>query len=160
MDFIKMDIEGSEEKALLGAAKTIKKCTPKLAICIYHKRDDYYKLAKTILDINSRYEFYLKHNAYNVGETVLFCAPSRFPSELTDLAVTPRLRSYIDHYLRIRNERIKNFRASFYQLAENLVAVFKFFEPVTATRSDASYRVIPIKNCGRRAYRELVLKNT
>src|SRR5690606_33131118 len=36
IDFIKMDIEGSETKALLGAVRSIERFKPKLAIAIYH----------------------------------------------------------------------------------------------------------------------------
>jgi FkbM family methyltransferase len=38
--FVKLDIEGFEEKALSGAVNTIKKCKPKMAISVYHKSDD------------------------------------------------------------------------------------------------------------------------
>ncbi|MBV8845606.1 MAG: FkbM family methyltransferase [Bryobacterales bacterium] len=40
VDFIKMDIEGSERYALKGAEQTLRKFHPRMAICTYHLRDD------------------------------------------------------------------------------------------------------------------------
>ena len=40
VDFIKMDIEGSERYALKGAERTLKRFRPRMAICTYHLRDD------------------------------------------------------------------------------------------------------------------------
>lgn len=40
VDFIKMDIEGAEPRALAGAGQTIAAFTPRMAICVYHGRDD------------------------------------------------------------------------------------------------------------------------
>lgn len=42
--FIKMDIEGSELKALEGAKETIKKFHPRLAISIYHRPEDIFEI--------------------------------------------------------------------------------------------------------------------
>jgi FkbM family methyltransferase len=42
VNIIKMDVEGSEIEALLGASKTIQKHSPKLIISAYHKSDDLY----------------------------------------------------------------------------------------------------------------------
>lgn len=61
VDFIKMDIEGSEEKALLGAKETLRKFKPKLAICIYHKPKDFYELPLLIKEINPEYKIRIKN---------------------------------------------------------------------------------------------------
>ncbi|GHS89510.1 hypothetical protein AGMMS49957_12890 [Synergistales bacterium] len=40
MEFIKTDIEGYERHMLKGAAKTLKRFAPKLALCTYRLPDD------------------------------------------------------------------------------------------------------------------------
>jgi len=44
ISFIKMGIEGAETEVLKGGAATIKKYKPKLAISVYHKKDDIYEI--------------------------------------------------------------------------------------------------------------------
>lgn len=72
VDFIKMDIEGSEENALKGAINTIRKFKPKLAICAYHKDDDLIVLPQLIKQIFPEYKLYLKHNTISRNETVIY----------------------------------------------------------------------------------------
>jgi len=55
VDFIKADIEGAERAMLRGAADTIKRFSPKLAICTYHLPDDKEVLEKIIMSINPNY---------------------------------------------------------------------------------------------------------
>jgi FkbM family methyltransferase len=61
VDFVKMDIEGSEEKALLGAKETLEKFKPKLAITIYHNFNDFYKLPLLIKRLNPDYRVKVKN---------------------------------------------------------------------------------------------------
>ncbi len=70
--YIKMDIEGSEEKALLGCKRTIISQKPKLAICVYHKPEDVVQLANIILELNPDYNLGLRHYCSNEWETVLY----------------------------------------------------------------------------------------
>ena len=70
--FIKMDIEGAELEALKGAAETIKRYHPKLAICVYHKPEDIVEIPKYILELNPEYKLYVRHYSDNAGETVLY----------------------------------------------------------------------------------------
>lgn len=70
--FIKMDIEGSELKALQGCRKTIMKYKPKLAVCVYHKSEDIWEIPQFLLDLNSDYKFYLRHYSLGHWETVLY----------------------------------------------------------------------------------------
>lgn len=70
--FIKMDIEGAELQALHGAENHIKTCKPKLAISVYHKRNDLVEIPKYILSIRSDYKFYLRHHGNDDTDTVLY----------------------------------------------------------------------------------------
>ncbi len=72
--FIKMDIEGSELKALEGAKNTIMKNKPRLAICIYHKPEDIIELPLYILDLVPEYKFHIRHYCSNMWETVLYAS--------------------------------------------------------------------------------------
>ncbi|KKL21432.1 hypothetical protein LCGC14_2445530, partial [marine sediment metagenome] len=72
IDFIKMDIEGAEIAALLGAKETLTKYRPKLAISVYHDIDHYYKIPNYINSLNLNYKFYLDHFSMNRAETILF----------------------------------------------------------------------------------------
>ncbi|MBQ9365387.1 MAG: FkbM family methyltransferase [Schwartzia sp.] len=70
--FIKMDIEGAESKALEGARMTIKNDKPKLAICVYHRKEDIVDIPRQILSYNDEYRFYLRHYTFWGEETVLY----------------------------------------------------------------------------------------
>jgi len=73
VDFIKMDIEGAEVPALIGATGTIKMFKPKLAISVYHKWDDLLVIPQLIHSIRDDYSYYLDCTTGFGGETILFC---------------------------------------------------------------------------------------
>ena len=75
IDFIKMDIEGSELAALHGAKKTIQNFKPVLTICAYHKKEDLITLPQFINSLNCNYKFYLRHHRHSLYELVLYAVP-------------------------------------------------------------------------------------
>ena len=75
LSFIKFDIEGAEESALVGAKKTIVKFKPRIAVSVYHKIDDFWKIPELILSFNPTYKIYLRHYTEGVTETVMFFIP-------------------------------------------------------------------------------------
>ena len=72
VDFIKMDIEGSELAALKGAYNTLKQFHPKLAICLYHKKEDLWEIPQYLIKNFPEYELYVNHYSCNFTESVLF----------------------------------------------------------------------------------------
>ena len=70
--FVKMDIEGSELKALKGMKETIKKYKPKLAICIYHKFEDLWELPMYIKELVPEYRLYMRNYTTYFDEIVLY----------------------------------------------------------------------------------------
>ncbi len=76
VDFIKMDIEGSEIGALEGAAETLKRWHPRLAISAYHKWDDLIELPRLIRELVPGYRLYLDHHTIHAEETVVYAIHS------------------------------------------------------------------------------------
>jgi FkbM family methyltransferase len=57
---IKMDIEGFEMAALGGARNFIERYEPELAICVYHRANDIFKIPEYIKSINPSYKCILR----------------------------------------------------------------------------------------------------
>jgi FkbM family methyltransferase len=72
VDFVKLDIEGAELDALVGAEETLRRFRPRLAICAYHKPEDLGVLPAWIDALGLGYELRLAHFSALSWDTVLF----------------------------------------------------------------------------------------
>lgn len=73
--FVKMDIEGAEAAALRGAAGSIRRAMPLLAIAAYHRQADLWELPRQVHDLVPGYRLYLRPHADEAFETVLYAVP-------------------------------------------------------------------------------------
>lgn len=64
--YIKMDIEGSELKALVGAKQMIQKYKPHLAICLYHRKNDLVEIPLYLKQLVPEYKFYLRGGFHTI----------------------------------------------------------------------------------------------
>lgn len=72
---IKMDIEGAEYEALLGAKNMICKTKPRLAISIYHKPEHLWKIPMLIQGWSCGYKLYLRSHGFNGFDVVMYAIP-------------------------------------------------------------------------------------
>ena len=70
--FIKMDIEGAEYEALMGAKKLIMENRPRMAISVYHKFEDFVTLADLVLSMHPDYRIAYRHYGFDDLETVMY----------------------------------------------------------------------------------------
>jgi len=75
ISFLKMDIEGAELEAIRGARLAIEKHHPKLAISVYHRCSDVWKIPTEILSYRSDYKIYLRHYIEGISETIMYFVP-------------------------------------------------------------------------------------
>jgi FkbM family methyltransferase len=73
--FIKMDIEGAEPDALLGARQIIEQNTPVLAICLYHAQEHLWQIPLFIHSICDKYDFFLRRYSDECWELVCYGVP-------------------------------------------------------------------------------------
>jgi FkbM family methyltransferase len=72
--YIKMDVEGAEADALMGAERLIRDRLPLLAIAAYHKQDDLWRIPLLIRSFSSQYRLFLRpHDA--AFELVCYAIP-------------------------------------------------------------------------------------
>lgn len=72
VDFIKMDIEGAELVALMGAEETLRRFRPRLAISLYHRPGDFWRIPLWLRSLDVGYRFYVDHYTIHREETVLY----------------------------------------------------------------------------------------
>ena len=73
---IKADIEGFEQKAIIGSQNHIINDHPKLLISVYHNNEDLWKIPKMIYELCTDYKFYLRYHGSNL-----------YPTEITLIAI-------------------------------------------------------------------------
>jgi FkbM family methyltransferase len=75
LDFIKLDVEGSELEALAGGKHTINARKPFLAIATYHKPKDHWEIPIFIRNNFPFYRMYIRLHGEQTFDTVLYCVP-------------------------------------------------------------------------------------
>lgn len=75
IDFIKLDVEGSEISALRGAENIIKNSRPILTVSLYHRAEDIWEIPAQILDLCVNYSFYIRQHYGNSFDSVLYAIP-------------------------------------------------------------------------------------
>lgn len=72
--FIKLEIEGSELKALHGARQTIARNRPKMAVSMYHKPEDLLTLSQFVRETDQGYSLgFRQHNRLCPDAMVMYC---------------------------------------------------------------------------------------
>jgi len=71
-NLIKMDVEGGELDALEGARSTISRFTPGLALSLYHRPEDLWRIPLRIHGWNLGYKFYVRGHGNSSFESVLY----------------------------------------------------------------------------------------
>ena len=82
IDYIKLDIEGSELNALYGAERIIKKFQPIITVAIYHKQSHFWEIPQYLLSLMPESKVYIRHNNDGIYETILHVIPNRFYTNL------------------------------------------------------------------------------
>lgn len=80
VDYLCLDVEGAEQRVLDGARRTIEAHRPQLAVCVYHRKEDFFRLPLALAERLDNYVFRLGHYCDHLNETVLYA----LPGELAD----------------------------------------------------------------------------
>jgi FkbM family methyltransferase len=73
--FLKLDVEGAEEDALHGARRTLERHKPALAICLYHRAADLWRIPLWLASLDLGYRLYLRRHSDECWEQVCYAVP-------------------------------------------------------------------------------------
>lgn len=78
LNFLKLDVEGDEIEALIGAEKTIRRDRPALAVSLYHRADDFLVLTERVIDLLGECELYLRRpRCIPMWDLMLYAVPRK-----------------------------------------------------------------------------------
>jgi len=72
-NLIKMDIEGAEPNALLGAERTLRRHRPGLVIALYHRPSHLWEIPVWLAGLNLDYKMYIRGHCHCGYDMVLYC---------------------------------------------------------------------------------------
>lgn len=75
--YIKMDVEGAEQKSLDGASKIISSYYPKMCISAYHMLEDLWQIPLKILKFSDDYRIYMRHHSPLAWDTDCYALPDK-----------------------------------------------------------------------------------
>ncbi len=73
--FIKLDVEGAERDALLGARSVISSCRPLAAVCVYHGPRDLWEIPPMLRELLPEHRFFLRQHQFDGYELVVYAVP-------------------------------------------------------------------------------------
>ena len=72
VSYVKMNIEGAELDALDGAAASIRRWNPKLALSAYHRPSHLWQVPAKVKELDPRYQLYFRQHDGGIIETVCY----------------------------------------------------------------------------------------
>jgi FkbM family methyltransferase len=72
---IKLDVEGAEEEALLGARRQISHSRPKMAVALYHRAVDLWKIPVLIETLGGQYQYSIRHYSQTMDDSIVYAIP-------------------------------------------------------------------------------------
>ena len=72
---LKMDIEGAELDALRGAERLVRRCHPRLAICVYHRAEHLWEIPLFVRDLGFEYDYFLRSHGHFGFDVVMYAVP-------------------------------------------------------------------------------------
>jgi FkbM family methyltransferase len=75
LTYVKMNIEGAEIDALGGGERAIRRWLPRLAISVYHRPSDLWRIPRLVQELSADYDLYLRQHDGGIIETVLYALP-------------------------------------------------------------------------------------
>jgi FkbM family methyltransferase len=73
--FIKLDVEGAERDALLGARAVISRGRPLAAVCVYHGPRDLWEIPTMLRELLPEHRFFLRQHQFDGYELVVYAVP-------------------------------------------------------------------------------------
>jgi FkbM family methyltransferase len=74
--YIKMDIEGAEPQAIVGASELLRQHHPILAVCTYHRSEHLWQIPNLIHSMAPEYSLFLHRYAEECWEGVCYAIPN------------------------------------------------------------------------------------